>query len=282
MMAKHITKRRKIVDKLVASLALLCVIIALIPLAGLIIFVASKGLSALNLEFFVSLPRPPDEIGGGIVNAIQGTLILIALASMIGIPIGVLSGIYLAEYGDNRFGSLVRFLADVLSGVPSIIIGLFVYVAVVLITRSFSALSGGIALGIMMIPVITRTTEESVKLVPNSIREASMALGIRRWKTIVFIVLSTAKSGIITGTMLSIARIAGETAPLLFTVFGSDLWATGLNQPISALPLVIYKYAISPYANWQAQAWGAAFILVSMILILNIGVRYIARGRYRK
>jgi len=282
MMAKRISKRRKIIDKLVSSLALLSVIIAIIPLAGVLIFVASRGLSAINLDFFISLPKPPDEIGGGIGNAIQGTLILIGLASMIGIPIGVLSGIYLAEYGDNRFGSLVRFMADVLSGVPSIIMGLFAYIVIVLTTRSFSAISGGIALGIMMIPVITRTTEESVKLVPNSIREASMALGIRRWKTIVFIVLSTAKSGIITGIMLSIARIAGETAPLLFTAFGSDLWATGLNQPISALPLVIYKYAISPYANWQAQAWGAAFILVSMVLILNIGVRFIARGRYRK
>lgn len=281
MIAKRIT-RRKIVDKLVYSLALLSVVIAIIPLAGVIIFVTSKGLSAINLEFFISLPKPPDEIGGGIGNAIQGTLILIGLASMVGIPIGVLSGIYLAEYGDNRFGSLVRFMADVLSGVPSIITGLFVYVAVVLTTHSFSALSGGIALGIMMIPVITRTTEESIRLVPNSIREASMALGVRRWKTILFIVLSTAKSGIITGIMLSIARIAGETAPLLFTAFGSDVWATGLNQPISALPLVIYKYAISPYANWQAQAWGAAFILLIMVLVLNIGVRFMARGRYRR
>jgi len=281
MIAKRIT-RRKIVDKLVSSLALLSVAIAIIPLAGVIIFVTSKGLSAINLEFFISLPKPPDEIGGGIGNAIQGTLILIGLASMVGIPIGVLSGIYLAEYGDNRFGSLVRFMADVLSGVPSIIMGLFVYVAVVLTTHSFSALSGGIALGIMMIPVIARTTEESVRLVPNSIREASMALGVRRWKTILFVVLSTAKSGIITGIMLSIARIAGETAPLLFTAFGSDVWATGLNQPISALPLVIYKYAISPYSNWQAQAWGAAFILLIMVLVLNIGVRFMARGRYRR
>ncbi|MGQ9468390.1 MAG: phosphate ABC transporter permease PstA [Nitrososphaerales archaeon] len=269
------------IDKLITSLALLSIIIAMMPLAGVIVFVTSKGLSVINLEFFISLPKPPDEFGGGIGNAIQGTLILVGLASVVGIPIGVLSGIYLAEYGDNRFGSLVRFMADVLSGVPSIIMGLFIYVAVVLTTHSFSALSGGIALGIMMIPVITRTTEESVKLVPNSIKEASMALGIRRWKTILFVVLSTAKSGIITGIMLSIARIIGETAPLLFTAFGSDLWATGLNQPISALPLVIYKYAISPYANWQAQAWGAAFILVSMVLILNIGVRFMAR-RYRK
>jgi phosphate transport system permease protein len=281
MIAKRIT-RRKIVDKLVSSLALLSVAIAIIPLAGVIIFVTSKGLSAINLEFFISLPKPPNEIGGGIGNAIQGTLILIGLASMVGIPIGVLSGIYLAEYGDNRFGSLVRFMADVLSGVPSIIMGLFVYVAVVLTTHSFSALSGGIALGIMMIPVIARTTEESVRLVPNSIREASMALGVRRWKTILFVVLSTAKSGIITGIVLSIARIAGETAPLLFTAFGSDVWATGLNQPISALPLVIYKYAISPYSNWQAQAWGAAFILLIMVIVLNIGVRFMARGRYRR
>ncbi|MEM3539162.1 MAG: phosphate ABC transporter permease PstA [Nitrososphaerales archaeon] len=281
MIPKRITKR-KIIDKLIFSLSLISIIIAMIPLAGVLIFVASKGLSAINLEFLISLPKPPNEFGGGIGNAIQGTLILIGLASIIGIPIGVLSGIYLAEYGDNRFGSLVRFIADVLSGVPSIIIGLFVYVAVVLTTRSFSALSGGIALGIMMIPVITRTTEESIKLVPNSIKEASMALGIRRWKTIMFVVLSTAKSGIITGIMLSIARIAGETAPLLFTAFGSDVWATGLNQPISALPLVIYRYAISPYANWQAQAWGAAFILVSIVLLLNIGVRYIARKKYRK
>jgi len=281
MIVKRIT-RRKIVDKLVTSLTLLSVIIAIIPLAGVIVFVISKGLPAINFDFFVSLPKPPDEIGGGISNAIQGTLILIGLASIVGLPIGVLSGIYLAEYGDNRFGSLVRFIADVLSGVPSIIMGLFIYIVVVLTTHSFSALSGGIVLGIIMIPVVTRTTEESIKLVPNSIREASMALGISRWKTIVFVVLSNAKSGIITGIMLSIARISGETAPLLFTAFGSDLWATGLNQPISALPLVIYKYAISPYANWQAQAWGAALILISMVLILNIGVRFIARGRYRK
>ncbi|MGQ9718837.1 MAG: phosphate ABC transporter permease PstA [Nitrososphaerales archaeon] len=281
MMVKRITVRR-IVDKLVASLALLSVIIAIIPLAGVIIFVTSKGLPAISLDFFTSLPKPPDEIGGGIGNAIQGSLILIGLASMVGLPIGVLSGIYLAEYGNNRFGSLVRFIADTLSGVPSIIMGLFAYVVVVLATRSFSAISGGIALGIMMIPVITRTTEESIKLVPNTIREASMALGVRRWKTILLIVVSAARSGIITGIMLSIARIVGETAPLLFTAFGSDLWATGLNQPISALPLVIYRYAISPYASWQAQAWGAAFILVSMVLILNIGVRLIARGRYRK
>jgi len=279
MTIKRVT-RRKIIDKLVIFLALLSVVIAMIPLAGVLVFVTSKGLSVINLDFFFSLPKPPNEIGGGIGNAIQGTLILIGLASIVGIPIGVLSGIYLAEYGDNRFGSLVRFMADVLSGVPSIIMGLFVYVAVVLATRSFSALSGGIALGIMMIPVITRTTEESIKLVPNSIREASMALGVRRWKTIVFVVLSNAKSGIITGIMLSVARIAGETAPLLFTAFGSDVWATGLNQPISALPLVIYKYAISPYANWHAQAWGAAFILLIIVLVLNIGVRFVAR--YRK
>jgi phosphate transport system permease protein len=279
MTIKRVT-RRKIIDKLVIFLALLSVVIAMIPLAGVLVFVTSKGLSVINLDFFFSLPKPPNEIGGGIGNAIQGTLILIGLASIVGIPIGVLSGIYLAEYGDNRFGSLVRFMANVLSGVPSIIMGLFVYVAVVLATRSFSALSGGIALGIMMIPVITRTTEESIKLVPNSIREASMALGVRRWKTILFVVLSNAKSGIITGIMLSIARIAGETAPLLFTAFGSDVWATGLNQPISALPLVIYKYAISPYANWQAQAWGAAFILLIIVLVLNIGVRFVAR--YRK
>jgi phosphate transport system permease protein len=279
MTIKRVT-RRKIIDKLVIFLALLSVVIAMIPLAGVLVFVTSKGLSVINLDFFFSLPKPPNEIGGGIGNAIQGTLILIGLASIVGIPIGVLSGIYLAEYGDNRFGSLVRFMANVLSGVPSIIMGLFVYVAVVLATRSFSALSGGIALGIMMIPVITRTTEESIKLVPNSIREASMALGVRRWKTILFVVLSNAKSGIITGIMLSIARIAGETAPLLFTAFGSDVWATGLNQPISALPLVIYKYAISPYANWHAQAWGAAFILLIIVLVLNIGVRFVAR--YRK
>jgi phosphate transport system permease protein len=281
MMVKRITVRR-IIDKLVASLALLSVIVAIIPLAGVIIFVTLKGLPAINLEFFTSLPRPPDEIGGGIGNAIQGSLILIGLASMVGLPVGVLSGIYLAEYGNNIFGSLVRFIADTLSGVPSIIMGLFAYVLVVLATRSFSAISGGIALGIMMIPVITRTTEESIKLVPNTIREASMALGVRRWKTILLIVLSAARSGIITGIMLSIARIAGETAPLLFTAFGSDLWATGLNQPVSALPLVIYRYAISPYANWQTQAWGAAFILVTMVLILNIGVRLIARSKYRR
>ena len=272
---------RKFKDKLAYIMSLLCVVIAIIPLGSILIEVIRNGIPAVNIEF---LTQPPGAIGqpeGGIANAIQGTLILIGLTCVIGIPLGVFSGIYLAEFGDNKFGMLVRLSNNVLAQFPSIVIGIFAYLVVVLALGSFSPLAGAIALSIIMLPIITRTTEESLKLVPNTIREAAMALGVKRWRVTMNVVLSSAKSGIVTGIMLSVARIAGETAPLIMTILGSQWFFSGFTAPMDALPLRIWRLALLPYDYSHQQGWGAALVLISLVLALNIGARFFTRGKYR-
>jgi phosphate transport system permease protein len=222
------------------------------------------------------------EAGGGMANAIAGTFILLGLAAMIGVPVGVLGGVYLSEYGSSKLNWWIRFTADVLNGVPSIIWGIVVYALVVVPMKGFSAWAGGIVLGMMMIPLIMRTTEEVLQLVPNGYREASLALGIAEWRTIVQIILRTALKGIVTGVLLALARVAGETAPLLFTAFGNRFWNHSLSDPIAALPLQIFSYAVSPYDDWHRQAWAGAFVLLLLITVIDVSVRFLTRDRFQK
>jgi phosphate transport system permease protein len=233
-------------------------------------------LGELNWAFFTQIPKPIGEEGGGMANAIVGSIMLLGLASIIGVPLGIGSGIYLAEYGQNKWGNIVRFTADVLNGVPSIVIGITAYALVVVVQKHFSMLAGSVALGIMMVPTISRTTEEVLLLVPQSIREAALGLGIPKWRTILSVVLRTASAGVVTSIMLAFARIAGETAPLLFTALGNQFWNLNPNQPTAALPLQIYLYALMPYDQAHAQAWTAALVLISMIMLTVIVFRFIA------
>ncbi len=272
--------KRKLIDRAMSFLSAACVAIAIVPLLSILYTVTIKGISAINMDFLTQLPGPAGEAGGGLGNAIQGTFIVVGIACLIGLPVGILAGIYLSEYGENRFGRMVSFVADVLTGTPSIVAGMFGYTLIVLYLGNFSALAGGVALSVLMIPIVTRTTEESLKLVPGSIKEASLALGIPRWKTTVYIVLGTARSGIITGALLAIARISGEAAPLLITTLGNSFWAAGIDKPISTLPVQIYRYAESPFPDWHAKAWGGALILIILILVLNVGVRVVTRRKY--
>jgi phosphate transport system permease protein len=267
---------RKFKDKLFFLLSLTCVIIALAPLASILIEVVIRGAPQLSIQF---LTQPAGIIGqtaGGIGPAIEGTLILIALTSLMGIPLGIMSGIYLAEYGNNKYATSMRMFNNVLTEFPSIVVGLTVFIVVVLSLGHFSPIAGAIALSFILIPVVARTTEESLKLVPNSVREASLALGINRWRTIVSVVLPSARGGLVTGTLLAIARIAGETAPLIMTVLGNQNFFQGFGQPMDALPLRIWRDALLPYPEFQAQGWGAALILIVMVLSINIGVRWIS------
>jgi phosphate transport system permease protein len=273
------TLRRKLVDRLMRGACVTAVIIALVPLVSVIAYVAIQGVGGLSWSFFTQLPKPVGEAGGGFANAILGTLLLVGLACGMGIPVGVLAGVYLAEFGQNRLGRAVRFCADVMSGVPSITIGIFVYTLVVLSMRRFSALAGGIALGMLMLPTVMRTTEELVKLVPHSLREAGLALGVPKWRVILRVVLRTGASGIATGIMLAVARAAGETAPLLFTAFNNRFWSASLTKPIGSLPVQIYTYAVSPYEEWHQQAWAAGLVLVALVLALNMGARFFTRSR---
>jgi phosphate transport system permease protein len=270
---------RKIKSALASGIAFVSAVLVITPLGLVFFHLLYNGASSVNWDFFTKLPAPVGAVGGGMVNAIVGSLELLALAGIIGIPIGVLGGVYLAEYGSARLNSILRFLADVLNGVPSITWGVVVYGLVVLRFKGFSAYAGGLALGLIMIPLILRTTEEVVLLVPNGYREAALALGVSRWKTIVHIVMKTASKGIITGILLALARIGGETAPLLFTAFGNRFWNHSLSQPIAALPLQIFTYAISPYDDWHRQAWAGALVLVTGIFCVNVVVRILTRGR---
>lgn len=270
---------RKIKSALASGLSMLAAALVVAPLALVFFYLLQKGAGAVNLHFFTQLPKPVGEVGGGMANAIVGSLELLGIASLIGVPVGVLGGVYLAEYGSAARNWWLRFVADILNGVPSITWGVVVYGLVVLRFKSFSAYAGGLALGFMMIPLIMRTTEEVLLLVPNGYREASLALGISRWKTIVHIVMKTASKGIITGILLALARIAGETAPLLFTAFGNRFWNRSLAEPIAALPLQIFSYAISPYDDWHRQAWAGALVLVVGIFLINIVVRFLTRDR---
>jgi len=272
--------RRRAVDRIKRGLAALAALLVILPLILIFGFLLVRGASAVNGAFFTQLPKPVGEPGGGMANAIVGSLILIGLASGLGLPLGILGGIYLAESRDLRLPWTIRFLADVLNGVPSIVIGIFAYTIVVLPMRRFSALAGGVALAVIMLPIILRTTEEMVRLVPASLREAALALGIPEWKVILRVVVPTARAGIITGAMVAVARIAGETAPLLFTAFGNRFWQHGLDQPIAALPLQIFAYAISPYDDWHRQAWAGALVLIVLIFVASLVTRLATKGRY--
>jgi len=275
---KYIWRKSK--NVLMTSLSILSGVIVILPLILIFYYALAQGVSALNLDFFTKMPKPVGELGGGMANALVGTAILIGLGSLVGLPVGIFAGIYLAEYGDNPFGSSVRFLTDVQSGVPSIVIGVVAYILFVLPMKHFSALAGGAALGLLMIPTVTRTTEEMIRLVPHSYREASLALGVPRWKTTLRVILPTALKGITTGVLLAVARAAGETAPLLFTALGNRFWSTSIDQPIGSLTVFIYDYAKAPFEDWNRQAWAAAFVLIALIFILNVVFRIVTRNKY--
>jgi phosphate transport system permease protein len=270
---------RKIKSALASAISFVSAVLVIAPLALIFFHLIRNGASSVNWAFFTELPKPVGVVGGGMANALVGSFELLGLASLIGIPIGVLGGVYLAEYGTTRGNWALRFIADVLNGVPSITWGVVVYGLAVLPFKGFSAFAGALALGLMMIPLIMRTTEEVVLLVPNGYREAALALGIARWKTIVHIVMKTASKGIITGILLALARVAGETAPLLFTAFGNRFWNHDPTQPIAAVPLQIFSYAISPYEDWHRQAWAGALVLLTTIFLINVAVRVVTRDR---
>ena len=272
--------RRRMVSLVMVSLTCLAAAIAVVPLVVILLHLFKQGASALSVDFFTKMPKPPGETGGGMANAIMGTLILLGLASAIGLPVGIGAGLYLAEQRGTRFASLVRFLADVLNGLPSIVMGIFAWQFLVRPFGHFSALAGGAALGAMMIPLVTRTTEEMVRTVPQSLREAALALGYPRWRTSMQIVLRTALGGIVTGVLVAVARIAGETAPLLFTAIGNNFWSTRITQPISALPLQIFTYATGPYDEWHALAWAGALVLIALVLVISVVARFVTRARY--
>jgi phosphate transport system permease protein len=268
---------RRMTDRLMTGIAVLTVVLVLLPLIAIFGYLVYRGIGSINWAFLTQTPKPVGEAGGGMANAIVGSGFILAIASILGVPLGVGAGIYLAEFGRNRFGNIVRFTADVLNGVPSIVIGIVAYAIVVLYQRHFSALAGGAALAIMMVPTISRTTEEMLLLVPQALREAAYGLGIPRWRTTVSITLRTATSGVITGIMLAFARVAGETAPLLFTAFGNQFWSLRVDQPTAALPLQIFNYAISPYDEWHRQAWAGALVLIVLIVTSVAAVRFVVR-----
>jgi phosphate transport system permease protein len=280
-MTKNIHYRwRKAKSSIMMTLSVLCAVVAIIPLFLILFYTLSQGISSINWAFFTQMPKPAGEPGGGMANALVGTVILVAIGSIIGLPVGILSGVYLSEKGSSVFAQMVRFLAEVLNGIPSIVIGVVAYVIVVLPMKRFSAIAGGVALGILMMPLVTRTTEEMVKLIPHSFREAALGLGIPRWKTTLFIILPAAFKGIFTGILLSVARAAGETAPLLFTALGNRFWSTQLDQPIASLTVFIYDYAKAPFDNWNRQAWAAALVLIILVMLINIIFRLVTRKRY--
>ena len=269
--------RRKALSSLFVAFCAGAVLLALIPLAMILFFVVSQGIRSLNIDFFTHMPTPVGEAGGGMANSIVGTLILTGLGSLMAIPIGILSGVYMAEYAGTRFASATRFAADTLNGVPSIVIGVFAYGVAVLPFKQFSAIAGGLALGIMMIPIIARTTEELLLLVPGTLREGALALGATRARAVFTVVLPAAAPGIVTGVVLALARIAGETAPLLFTSFNNRFFTTSITQPISSLTVQVYTYAISPYEDWHRQAWAGALVLVAIVFACSVLARLATR-----
>ncbi|MGQ0606379.1 MAG: phosphate ABC transporter permease PstA [Candidatus Nitrosotenuis sp.] len=271
---KHNVKGRLVIDRIAMGIVLGCVVIAIIPLGSILLEVFRNGISALSIEFLTQIPGAVGSGRGGIGPAIQGTIIMIGMSSMIGIPIGVMSGIFLAEFGDNRLGRTVRFFNDVFMEFPSIVLGIFAFLTIVLLLGHFSLWAGAFALSLIMFPIIARTTEESLKLVPLTYREAGLALGLRQWVVTFRIVLAAAKNGMVTGILLAVARISGETAPLVMTVLGSSQFFSGFDSPMDALPLRIWRLSLLPYDSAQQQGWGAACVLIMIILAINVGVRY--------
>jgi phosphate transport system permease protein len=275
--ARH-TRWRKAKSDLMMAVTVLATVIALLPLFIILAYLVTKGASSLNLAFFTHMPAPVGENGGGMANAIVGTLELIGLASLMGVPLGIGAGLYLAAHRGSRFADAARFGADVMMGVPSIVVGIFAYAVVVRPMGGFSTLAGAVALAVIMMPLVTRTTEEMLLLVPQELREAALALGVPDWRTTLWVVARTAAGGIATGVILAVARIAGETAPLLFTAFGNRFWSTSLTSPIASLTVQVYTYAISPFPDWQRQAWAGALVLTTIVLALELGVRWLTRG----
>jgi phosphate transport system permease protein len=273
-------KRRRAVNVVMVVVVCALAVLATLPLIVIMYYLLKFGASSVQWHFFTNMPKPVGEDGGGMANAILGTVLLIGVASVLGLPVGIGAGLYLAEHRGTLLANTVRFLSDVLNGLPSIVMGIFAWQFLVRPLGHFSAWAGGVALGAMMIPMVARTTEEMVRLVPVSLREAALALGYAKWRTSLTIVLRTASAGIVTGALVAIARIAGETAPLLFTAFGNQFWSTSLNQPIAALPLQIFTYAVSPYDEWHAQAWAGALVLIALIFIISLLARFATRGRF--
>ena len=282
--AMHLRYRRAVNNVMLGATGL-----CTIAITGVLLFILGylfvNGARDLNLAFFTELPKPVGELGGGMANAILGSAKILALATVIGVPVGFLGGVYLAEYGDRSFAFLVRYTSDLLNGVPSIVVGIFAYTLIVLRMKHFSALAGGVALGLMMIPIAVRSTEEFLRAVPTGLREGALALGTPKWRALATVVIPAAKDGIITGIMLNLARVAGETAPLLFTSLNNRFWSPGLDQPSASLPVMIFTYAVAPYEDWHRQAWAAGFVLLMLILTINVSARLIlararsARGR---
>lgn len=269
-------KSLNVVMLTLTGVAAFAVVAVLFLILGYLVW---NGGKSLNWDFFTKLPKPVGETGGGMANAIVGSLKLLLLAALMGLPIGLMAGVYLAEFGGRTFSYIIRYTVDLLNGVPSIVIGVFAYSLVVAPVKHFSALAGGFALGMMVIPITVRSTEEFLRSVPGSLREAAMALGANKWRTILTVVLPAAKGGIITGVLLALARVSGETAPLLFTAFGNRFWSPGWGQPIASLPVMIYTYAIAPYDDWHRQAWAAGLVLLALVLIANVGTRLaLSRG----
>jgi phosphate transport system permease protein len=270
---------RKIVNAVMLSLTGLCALVAVSVLIFILGYLVYYGGRYLNWDFFTKLPKPVGETGGGMANAILGSAKLLLLAAVTGVPVGFMGGVYLAEYGGKTFSFMVRYTADLLNGVPSVVMGIFIYTVVVLPMHKFSALAGGLALGVMLIPIVLRSTEQFLLAVPSSLREGAMALGARKWKSILTVVIPAAYKGIATGILLSLARVAGETAPLIFTSFGNPFWSHGWNDPTDTLPVVIWRYALSPYDDWHRQAWAAGLVLLALVLFANIGAKLIlSRG----
>ena len=272
--------RRRATARVMIGLTYLAAVIATLPLILIVWHLLERGASSLNWNFFTHMPAPSGEAGGGMANAIVGTGMILLIASVVGLPIGIGSGLYLAEQRGARFATAVRFLSDVLNGLPSIVLGIFAWQLLVRPFKHFSALAGGMALAAMMIPLVARTTEEMIKLVPVSTREAALALGYTKWRTSLGVVLRTALPGIVTGALVAVARIAGETAPLLFTAFGNQFWSVSPFQPIAALPTQVYNYAISPFDDWHSQAWAGALVLIGLVLVISLAARFVTRSRF--
>ena len=272
-------RSRRAISASLTTVTSLCTLVAISTLVIILSYIAMRGIGAINFRFLIDTPRPVGE-GGGIGNAIVGSAVLLLLSCVVGIPLGIATGVYLSEYGGGMFAGVVRFLVDTLTGIPSIVTGVFVYALFVLRMKHFSAMAGGIALALIMIPIVARTTEEMIKLVPHSLREGALALGAPQWRVTLGVIIPAAASGIATGAMLAIARVSGETAPLLFTAFGSRFFPRNLNEPIASLTVQIYNYAISPYDEWHAQAWAATLVLMTLILSINILVRFLTRQKF--